>query len=115
MDHLPQERKTRYGCFQHEVQHQQKTCRRREQQPGRLLEPSLIEQDLRAAYANCIIAHPSGIVRGVDFQKSGKVERVDAKILELFLNEEIVPLPLIVAVEPSGIVQVPATSESAEP
>jgi amino-acid N-acetyltransferase len=52
----------------------------------------LTQVDLRAAYANCIIAHPSGIVRGVDFQKSGKVERVDAKILELFLNEEIVPV-----------------------
>jgi amino-acid N-acetyltransferase len=52
----------------------------------------LTQVDLRAAYANCIIAHPSGIVRGVDFQYSGKVERVDVKILELFLNEEIVPV-----------------------
>jgi amino-acid N-acetyltransferase len=52
----------------------------------------LTQVDLRAAYANCIIAHPSGIVRGVDFQYSGKVERVDTKILQLFLNEEIVPV-----------------------
>lgn len=52
----------------------------------------LTQVDLRAAYANCIIAHPSGIVRGVDFQYSGKVERVDVKILQLFLNEEIVPV-----------------------
>src|SRR4029077_8657785 len=52
----------------------------------------LTEVDLRAAYANCIIAHPFGIVHGVDFQKSGKVERVDAKLLELFLNEEVVPV-----------------------
>ncbi len=52
----------------------------------------LTQGDLRAAYANCIIAHPSGIVRGVDFQYSGKVERVDVKILQLFLNEEIVPV-----------------------
>jgi amino-acid N-acetyltransferase len=52
----------------------------------------LTQVDLRAAYANCIIAHPSGIVRGVDFQYSGKVERVDVKILELFLNAEIVPV-----------------------
>ena len=52
----------------------------------------LTQVDLRAAYANCIIAHPFGIVRGVDFQYSGKVERVDVKILELFLNEEIVPV-----------------------
>jgi amino-acid N-acetyltransferase len=52
----------------------------------------LTQVDLRAAYSNCIIAHPFGIVRGVDFQYSGKVERVDVKILELFLNDEIVPV-----------------------
>lgn len=52
----------------------------------------LTQVDLRAAYANCIIAHPFGIVRGVDFQYAGKVERVDAKILELLLNQEVVPV-----------------------
>ena len=52
----------------------------------------LAQVDLRAAYANCIIAHPFGIVRGVDCQFSGKVERVDAKLLELFLDQEIVPV-----------------------
>ncbi|MBV8173723.1 MAG: amino-acid N-acetyltransferase [Verrucomicrobia bacterium] len=53
---------------------------------------SLTQVDLRAAYANCIIAHPLGIVHGVDFQFSGKVERVDVQMLELFLNQEIVPV-----------------------
>jgi amino-acid N-acetyltransferase len=52
----------------------------------------LTQVDLRAAYANCIIAHPFGIVKGVDFQYSGKVERVDTKLLDLFLNEEIIPV-----------------------
>ncbi len=52
----------------------------------------LTQVDLRAAYSNCIIAHPFGIVRGVDFQYSGKVERVDVKLLELFLNDEIIPV-----------------------
>ena len=52
----------------------------------------LTQVDLRAAYSNCIIAHPFGIVRGVDFQYSGKVERVDVKLLELFLNDEVVPV-----------------------
>src|SRR6202162_281547 len=52
----------------------------------------LTQVDLRAAFSNCIIAHPFGIVRGVDFQYSGKVERVDVKILEIFLNSEIVPV-----------------------
>jgi amino-acid N-acetyltransferase len=52
----------------------------------------LTQLDLRAAYANCVIAHPAGIVGGVDRQFAGKVERVDAKMLELFLNEGIVPV-----------------------
>jgi amino-acid N-acetyltransferase len=52
----------------------------------------LTQVDLRAAYANCVIAHPFGILHGVDYQYSGKIERVDAKILELFLNQEIVPI-----------------------
>ena len=52
----------------------------------------LTQVDLRAAYANCVIAHPFGIVKGVDFQYSGKVERVDSKLLELFLKEEIIPV-----------------------
>ena len=48
--------------------------------------------DLRAAYANTIIAHPSGIRGGVDFLHTGKVERVDTHSLQLFLNEGIIPI-----------------------
>jgi amino-acid N-acetyltransferase len=52
----------------------------------------LTQVDLRAAYANAIIAHPAGILGGVDFQHTGKVERVDTQALELFLNQGIIPL-----------------------
>jgi amino-acid N-acetyltransferase len=52
----------------------------------------LTQVDLRAAYANCVIAHPFGILHGVDYQYAGKIERVDVKILELFLDQEIVPV-----------------------
>src|SRR6266446_5917790 len=52
----------------------------------------LTQVDLRAAYANCVIAHPVGILHGVDYQYSGKIERVDTKLLELFLSQEIVPV-----------------------
>lgn len=52
----------------------------------------LTQVDLRAAYANCIIAHPTGILHGVDYQYSGKVEKVDTRSLELFLKEQIVPV-----------------------
>ncbi|MEI9892717.1 MAG: amino-acid N-acetyltransferase [Chthoniobacter sp.] len=52
----------------------------------------LTSVDLRAAYGNAIIAHPKGILGGVDFQHTGRVERVDTKSLHLFLNEGIIPL-----------------------
>ncbi len=52
----------------------------------------LTQVDLRAAYANCIIAHPAGIIGGIDYQFSGKVEKVDTRCLELFLREQIVPV-----------------------
>lgn len=52
----------------------------------------LTSVDLRAVYANSIIAHPAGILGGVDYLFTGKVERVDAKCLHLFLNEGIIPI-----------------------
>jgi amino-acid N-acetyltransferase len=52
----------------------------------------LTSVDLRAAYANSIIAHPAGILGGIDFLYTGKVERVDVKALELFLNQGIIPV-----------------------
>jgi amino-acid N-acetyltransferase len=52
----------------------------------------LTSVDLRAAYANAIIAHPAGILGGVDFLNTGRVERIDTKSLHLFLNEGIVPV-----------------------
>ena len=48
--------------------------------------------DLRAAYANAIIAHPFGIRGGMDYFHTGKVERVDGHALRLFLNEGIIPV-----------------------
>ena len=52
----------------------------------------LTSVDLRAAYSNAVIAHPAGILGGVDFLYTGRVERVDTKSLHLFLNEGIIPL-----------------------
>jgi len=52
----------------------------------------LTSVDLRAVYANAIIAHPAGILGGVDQLNTGRVERVDTKSLHLFLNEGIIPL-----------------------
>ena len=52
----------------------------------------LTQVDLRTAYANVIIAHPAGILHGVDYQFSGKVEKVDTQFLNLLLREEVVPV-----------------------
>lgn len=52
----------------------------------------LTSVDLRAVYANSIIAHPAGILGGVDYLWTGRVEKVDAKSLHLFLNEGIIPI-----------------------
>jgi amino-acid N-acetyltransferase len=40
----------------------------------------LSANDLRAASTNVIIAHPMGIIGGVDHQFTGKVERVDTEL-----------------------------------
>lgn len=52
----------------------------------------LTSVDLRAAYANALIAHPAGILGGVDQLNTGRVERVDTKALHLFLNDGIIPV-----------------------
>lgn len=52
----------------------------------------LSANDLRAACPNAIIAHPLGIIQGVDHLLTGKVERVDTEFLQTLLNEGIVPV-----------------------
>src|SRR6516162_2264545 len=36
----------------------------------------LTATDLRGAVGNCVVAHPAGILHGVDYEKTGRVERV---------------------------------------
>jgi amino-acid N-acetyltransferase len=52
----------------------------------------LSANDLRAACVNGIIAHPVGIIQGIDHLFTGKVERVDAELLHMLLNQGIVPV-----------------------
>jgi len=52
----------------------------------------LSAQDLRAACTNAIVAHPLGIIQGVDHLLTGKVERVDTELLQTLLNQGIVPV-----------------------
>lgn len=48
--------------------------------------------DLRAASPNAVIAHPMGIIDGVDQQLTGKVEKVDVKFLTNLLEDGIIPV-----------------------
>jgi amino-acid N-acetyltransferase len=52
----------------------------------------LSANDLRAASTNVIIAHPMGIIGGVDHLFTGKVERVDAELLQTLLAQGVVPV-----------------------
>lgn len=48
--------------------------------------------DLRAACTNGIVAHPVGVIQGVDQQFTGRVERVDAELLQSLLTQGVVPI-----------------------
>ena len=52
----------------------------------------LSANDLRAACTNAIIAHPMGILQGVDHLFTGKVERVDTEMFQTLLAQGIVPV-----------------------
>ena len=52
----------------------------------------LSASDQRAACTNAVIAHPLGIIQGLDHLYTGKVERVDVEFLQTLLKEGIVPV-----------------------
>jgi len=48
--------------------------------------------DLRGASTNAVIAHPYGIVRGIDHLFTGRIERIDVELLQTLLSTGIVPV-----------------------
>jgi amino-acid N-acetyltransferase len=52
----------------------------------------LSANDLRAVTTNAIIAHPMGILQGVDHLFTGRVERVDVDLFQKLLAEDAVPV-----------------------
>jgi amino-acid N-acetyltransferase len=52
----------------------------------------LSTSDLRAVCPNAIIAHPMGILQGVDHLFTGRVERVDVELLQTLLAQGIIPV-----------------------
>jgi amino-acid N-acetyltransferase len=52
----------------------------------------LADNDLRGAASNALVAHPAGILGGVDHLWTGKVERIDTQMLRALLEHDIVPV-----------------------
>ena len=52
----------------------------------------LSANDLRGASGNALVAHPAGILQGIDYQFTGRVERVDTPLLQALLEKDIVPI-----------------------
>ncbi|WP_020473549.1 amino-acid N-acetyltransferase [Zavarzinella formosa] len=52
----------------------------------------LADNDLRAAATNSIVAHPAGILGGIDHQWTGRLERIDTAVLKTLLDGDIIPV-----------------------
>jgi amino-acid N-acetyltransferase len=52
----------------------------------------LSANDLRAACTNVVVAHPVGIIQGIDHLFTGKVERIDTDFLQSLLTQGVVPV-----------------------
>jgi amino-acid N-acetyltransferase len=48
--------------------------------------------DLRGASTNAVIAHPLGILKGVDHLFTGRIERIDVELLQTLLSNGVVPV-----------------------
>ncbi|MCB1206427.1 MAG: amino-acid N-acetyltransferase [Verrucomicrobiae bacterium] len=53
---------------------------------------SLTTVKIKAATANAIHAHPAGIIKGIDHGFTGTVEKIDAGVLQSFLDQDILPV-----------------------
>jgi amino-acid N-acetyltransferase len=52
----------------------------------------LAANDLRGACSNAIVAHPKGIIQGIDHQLTGRVERIDTILLQGLLERDVIPV-----------------------
>lgn len=48
--------------------------------------------DLRGAVGNAIVAHPAGILQGVDQGFTGKIDRIDTVLIQSLLERDIIPV-----------------------
>jgi amino-acid N-acetyltransferase len=48
--------------------------------------------DLRGAVGNALVAHPAGILQGLNYQFTGRVERVDVGLLRALMEHDVIPV-----------------------
>src|SRR5580658_8294790 len=62
----------------------------------------LTGSQLKAVITNAVRAVPVGIIKGVDHQLTGKVDRIDKELLSLMIERQVVPLISPIAFGPDG-------------
>src|SRR5262249_945906 len=58
--------------------------------------------DLHGACTNAVIAHPAGILAGVDQQHTGRVERIESGLLQSLLDRDIIPVIPPIGIDGEG-------------
>jgi amino-acid N-acetyltransferase len=48
--------------------------------------------EVRVAVPNALAVHPAGVIDGIDLEHTGRIERVDDKMLHALLKESIIPI-----------------------
>lgn len=67
-----------------------------------LILEGLTQNNLKAVITNSVRALPLGIIKGVDHQFTGKVERIDKDFITSLINDQVVPLVTPLAFGPDG-------------
>lgn len=62
----------------------------------------LSANDMRAAYPSAVVAHPAGILGGVDHLFTGRVERIDTGLLQTLLEHDIIPVIAPIGIDGTG-------------
>jgi amino-acid N-acetyltransferase len=48
--------------------------------------------DLRGGCTNAVVAHPAGILQGIDHLHTGKVDRIDVALLRALMEHDVIPV-----------------------
>ncbi len=67
-----------------------------------LILEGLTQNSLKAVITNAVRAVPVGIIKGVDLQFSGKVDRIDKDLIAELIDKQVVPLVSPLAFGPDG-------------